>query len=122
VTASAMLMPIAGRRPAAPPIKIRVPPGLTLLIAINSIAGDVKCLILAAVDEPIYQFPRMLDGQKGINENGVAFVTNECDRIDNPCEIFLSGRKTLGRATRFLVRSFQVSFGIYLGSFRSLFD
>jgi hypothetical protein len=44
----------------------------------------------------------MLNGQKGINEDGIAFAINERDRSGNPCKIFLSGRKALGRATAFL--------------------
>lgn len=44
----------------------------------------------------------MLDGQKSINEDGIAFSIKKRDRIGNPRKIFLSGRKSLGRATTFL--------------------
>src|SRR6266481_3191424 len=71
--------------------------------------GDVNaCEIFAALGDPIQQLLRMLDRQKRIDEDGVAFAVNESDRIGNPSEIFFARGKALGRATAFLGQQFPV--------------
>jgi hypothetical protein len=37
----------------------------------------------------------MLHRQEGIDEDGIAFARDEDDRVGNPSEIFLAGRKGL---------------------------
>jgi hypothetical protein len=58
--------------------------------------GDVNgCEIFAALGDPIQQLFRMLHRQEGIDEDGIAFARDEDDRVGNPSEIFLAGRKGL---------------------------
>jgi len=52
----------------------------------------------------------MLDGQKRINEDGIAFAVNERDGIGNPSEIFLSGWKTLSNASALLGQKLPLQF------------
>jgi hypothetical protein len=52
----------------------------------------------------------MLDKQKRIDEDGIAFAVNERDRIGNPSEIFFARRKALGRTIAFLGQQFPVQF------------
>src|SRR6478672_5039567 len=71
--------------------------------------GDVNAReIFAALGDPIQQLLRMLDRQKRINEDGIAFAVNQRDRIGNPSEIFFARRKALCRATAFLGQKFPV--------------
>src|SRR4029077_12104981 len=65
--------------------------------------GDVNgCEILTALGNPIQQLLRMLDRQKRIDKDGVAFAIYERDRIGHPSEILLARRKALRRATALL--------------------
>jgi hypothetical protein len=43
-------------------------------VSVGDIDGDE---VLAARDDPIQQSPRLLGGQEGIHENGVALAVNE---------------------------------------------
>ena len=86
--------------------------------------GDVnRREILAAAGYRIPRIPLlMLDGQEGINEDGIAFAIKKRDRIGNPCEIFLPGRKAFGRATAFLGQKLPSELWHYLRSLRLLFN
>jgi hypothetical protein len=66
-----------------------------------------------AVGDPIQQLLGVLDRQKRIDEDGIAFAVNERDRIGNPSEIFLPGGRPWVELPRFLVKSFQFSLDIY---------
>jgi hypothetical protein len=71
--------------------------------------GDVNiCEIFAALGDPIHQLLRMLDKQKRIDEDGIAFAVNERDRIGNPSEIFFARGKALGRATALLSQKLPI--------------
>src|SRR4029077_20787349 len=71
--------------------------------------GDVNAReIFAALGDPIQQLLRMLDRQKRIDEDGVAFAVNERDRIGNPSQIFFARRKALGRATALLSQKLPI--------------
>jgi hypothetical protein len=75
--------------------------------------GDVLSdEVLAAFRDPVYQLLRVLHGQKGIDEDSITFAVNERDGIGNPGEIFLAGGKPCVELPRFLISSFQFSFGI----------
>jgi hypothetical protein len=56
----------------------------------------------------------MLDRQKRIDEDGIAFAVHESDRIGNPSEIFFAGGRPWVELPRFLVSSFQFRVDIYL--------
>jgi len=79
------------------------------------------CEMFAALGDPIQQLLRMLDRQKRIDEDGIAFAVNESDRIGNPSEILFARGKALVELPRFLVSSFQFSLDIHFLLF-SLLD
>jgi hypothetical protein len=54
------------------------------------------CEILATLDEPVNQLLRVLDRQKRIDEDGIAFAINQRDCVRNPGQVFLAWRKSLG--------------------------
>src|SRR5260221_1870321 len=61
--------------------------------------GDVNGgEVLAARDDPIQQSLRLLRGEKGIHENGVALAADECRRIRHPHQFFLAGRQIANEA------------------------
>jgi hypothetical protein len=43
--------------------------------------GDInRCQVLAARRDPIYEDVRLLDGDKGVDEDGVSLARNKCRR------------------------------------------
>src|SRR5260221_8567472 len=78
--------------------------------------GDVNGgEVLAARDDPIQQSLRLLRGEKGIHENGVALAADECRRIRHPHQFFLAGRQIANEA-RALYREYiplKISFRIH---------
>jgi len=74
--------------------------------------GDVNgCEIPAALGDPIYEFLRMLHGQKRVYKDGIAFAVNERDRIGDPSQIFLAGWKALGRTPPFFGQKLLIQLG-----------
>src|SRR5882672_97042 len=54
--------------------------------------GDVNCgEVLAARDDPAQQSLRLLDREKSVHEDGVAFTVDERRRIRHPHQFFLAG-------------------------------
>src|SRR3984957_1716622 len=78
--------------------------------------GDVNGgEVLAARDDPIRQRLRLLRGEKGIYENGVALAADECRRIRHPHQFFLARRQIANKA-RALYRAYvpvKISFRIH---------
>src|SRR5467141_3879429 len=54
--------------------------------------GDVNCgEVLAARDDPVQQSLRLLDREKGVDEDSVSVAMDERRRICHPHQLFLAG-------------------------------
>ncbi len=58
--------------------------------------GDInRCQVLAARRDPIYEDVRLLDGDKGVDEDGVSLARDKCRRYRRPHQLFRPGAKPL---------------------------
>ena len=61
--------------------------------------GDVdRGQVLAVRFDPLHQGARLLDGEKGVDEDGVPLAVDEGRRVRRPHQLFLARRQVAGDA------------------------
>src|SRR6266571_2276911 len=61
--------------------------------------GDIDSgQVLAVRFDPLYQSVRLLDGEKGVDEDGVALTVDEGRRVRRPHQLFLARWQVAGNA------------------------
>src|SRR6266850_920631 len=90
-------------------------------IVITMSVGQVDCdEILAVLDDPLRQLPRVLGGQERIDEDGIALAMNEGRCIGHPRKVLPAGGDSLGRAATLPGEKFPFQLrGRHASSFRT---
>src|ERR1700720_4431068 len=75
--------------------------------------GDVNCgEVLAARDDPVQQSLRLLDREKGVDEDSVSAAVDERRRICYPHQLFLAGWQITSKTRAFNCEHIPAQVGV----------